>query len=56
MKYLDDDQLAVAIECDRQSQRTGTVLPQTSQNVEKSLSFSTEEYLQRYGLFTDSKH
>ncbi len=48
MKYLEDDQLAVAIECDRQSQS------QTPQIVDKSLSFETQEYLQRYGLFTDS--
>jgi hypothetical protein len=46
MKYLEDDQLAVAIECDRQSQ--------TPQIVDKSLSFGTQEYLRRYGLFTDS--
>ncbi|CAF3645637.1 unnamed protein product [Rotaria sordida] len=54
MKYLEDDQLAVAIECDRQSQKTLDVLPQTSQIVDKSLSFETQEYLRRYGLFTDS--
>jgi len=46
MKYLEDDQLVAAIECDRQSQ--------TSQIVDKSLSFRTEEYLQRYGLFMNS--
>jgi hypothetical protein len=54
MKYLEDDQLAVAIECDRQSQTSINALPQTAQVVDKSLSFGTEEYLQRYGLFTDS--
>ncbi|CAF3907095.1 unnamed protein product [Rotaria sp. Silwood2] len=54
MKYLEDDQLAVAIECDRQSQKTLNVLPQTSQIVDKSLSFETQEYLRRYDLLTDS--
>lgn len=46
MKYLEDDQLAAAIECDRQSQ--------TPPVADKSLSFGTREYLQRYGLFTDT--
>lgn len=46
MKYLEDDQLAVAIECDRQSK--------SPQIVNKSLSFGTKEYLQRYGLFNES--
>jgi hypothetical protein len=46
MKYLEDDQLAAAIECDRQSQ--------TPPVADKSLSFGTQEYLERYGLFTDS--
>jgi hypothetical protein len=46
MKYLEDDQLAVAIECHQPSQ--------TPEIIDKSLSFGTEEYLQRYGLFTDS--
>jgi hypothetical protein len=46
MKYLEDDQLAVAIECDRQSQ--------TPQVIDKSLSFGTQEYLKRYGLFNNS--
>ncbi|CAF3452400.1 unnamed protein product [Rotaria sp. Silwood1] len=56
MKYLEDDQLAVAIECDRQSQKTHNVVPQTSEIVNKSLSFETQEYLQRYGLFTGSNN
>lgn len=46
MKYLEDDQLAAAIECNQQSQ--------TPQAADKSLSFGTQEYLQRYGLFTDA--
>jgi hypothetical protein len=46
MKYLEDDQLADAIECHRESK--------TPEIVDKSLSFGTEEYLQRYGLLTDS--
>ena len=46
MKYLEDDQLAAAIECNQQSQ--------TPQVGDKTLSFGTQEYLQRYGLFTDT--
>ncbi|CAF1532840.1 unnamed protein product, partial [Rotaria magnacalcarata] len=54
MKYLEDDQLAVAIECDRKAQKSLNVLPETSQIVDKSLSFESKEYLRRYDLFTDS--
>ena len=46
MKYLEDEQLAAAIEYDQQSK--------TPEVVDKSLSFGTQEYLQRYGLFTDT--
>lgn len=49
MKYLEDDQLAAAIEFDRQSQS------QTPRSVDKSLSFGTQDYLQRYGLLSESK-
>ena len=54
MKYLEDDQLAIAIECDRQSQTLLNTLPQSSQNIDKSLSFETQEYLRRYNLFAYS--
>ncbi|CAF2993099.1 unnamed protein product [Rotaria socialis] len=54
MKYLEDDQLAVAIECDRKAQKSLNILPETSQIVDKSLSFESKEYLRRYDLFTDS--
>ncbi|CAF1176965.1 unnamed protein product [Adineta ricciae] len=56
MKYLEDEQLAAAIECDRSSQATAsTTQPQPSppQITNKSLSFETQEYLQRYGLFSN---
>ncbi|CAF4965531.1 unnamed protein product, partial [Rotaria socialis] len=35
MKYLEDDQLAVAIECDRKAQKSLNILPETSQIVDK---------------------
>lgn len=54
MKYLEDDQLAVTIECDRQTPKSLNRLSEPSQIVDKSLSFETKEYLQRYDLFTDS--
>ena len=54
MKYLEDDQLAAAIECDQQSQSSINTLPQTTQVVDKSLSFGSEEYLRRYGLFKNT--
>jgi len=47
MKYLEDDQLAAAIECGQQSQ--------TPRSVDKSLSFGTQDYLQKYGLFAQTK-
>jgi hypothetical protein len=53
MKYLEDEQLAAAIECDRQSQATLNKLPPTSQFADITLSFETQEYLRRYGLLTD---
>jgi hypothetical protein len=53
MKYLEDEQLAAAIECDRQSQTTLNKLPPTSQFADITLSFETQEYLRRYGLLTD---
>ncbi|CAF3977681.1 unnamed protein product [Adineta steineri] len=56
MKYLEDYQLSAAIEYDRQPQTTSPIPPETPRTTDKSLSFETQEYLQRYGLFTDSNN
>jgi hypothetical protein len=54
MKYLEDDQLAVAIECDRQSVTPLKTSQQSPQIFDKSVSLGTQEYFEKYGILNDS--
>ena len=50
MKYLEDDQLAVAIEYDRQSPTPPSTVRQSPQTFDKSMSFATQKYFEKYGI------
>lgn len=50
MKYLEDDQLAVSIEYDRQSPTPPSTVRQSPQAFDKSMSFATQKYFEKYGI------
>ena len=52
MKYLEDDQLAVAIEYDRQSPTPPNTVRQSPQAFDKSMSFATQKYFEKYGILS----
>jgi hypothetical protein len=54
MKYLEDDQLAVAIEYDRQSSTSPSTVRQSPQVFDKSMSFATQKYFEKYGILSGS--
>ena len=54
MKYLEDDQLAVAIENDRQSPTPPSTVRQSPQVFDKSMSFATQKYFEKYGIISGS--
>ena len=54
MKYLEDDQLAVAIEYDRQSPTPPSTVRQSPQAVDKSMSFAVQKYFEKYGIVSGS--
>lgn len=54
MKYLEDDQLALAIEYDRQSPTPPSTVRQSPQAFDKSMSFATQKYFEKYGIVSGS--
>ena len=54
MKYLEDDQLAVAIENDRHSPTPPSTVRQSPQVFDKSMSFATQKYFEKYGIISGS--
>ena len=50
MKYLDDDQLAVATDYDRQSIGSPSTARQSPQIFDKNMSFATQKYFQKYNI------
>jgi hypothetical protein len=54
MKYLDDDQLAVATDYDRQSPTPPSTIRQSPQIFDKNMSFATQKYFQKYNILSGS--
>lgn len=52
MKYLDDDQLALANDYDRQSPTPPSTVRQSPQIFDKNMSFATQKYFQKYNILT----
>ena len=52
MKYLDDDQLAITNDDDRQSPTPPSTVRQSPQIFDKNMSFATQKYLQKYNLIS----
>ncbi|CAF0961196.1 unnamed protein product [Rotaria magnacalcarata] len=52
MKYLDDDQLAIATDYDRQSPTPPSTVRQSPQSFDKNMSFATQKYFQKYNIVT----
>ena len=50
MKYLDDDQLAIASDYDRQSPTPPSTVRQSPQIFDKNMSFATQKYFQKYNI------
>jgi hypothetical protein len=53
MKYLDDDQLAIATDYDQQSP-TSSSIAQSPQIFDKNMSFATQKYFQKYNILSGS--
>lgn len=56
MKYLDDDQLAIATDYDRQSPTPPSTVRQSPQIFDKNMSFATQKYFQKYNILSDLNH
>ncbi|CAF0759298.1 unnamed protein product [Rotaria sp. Silwood1] len=52
MKYLDDDQLAIATDYDRQSPTPPSTVRQSPQIFDKNMSFATQKYFQKYNILS----
>lgn len=50
MKYLDDDQLTISNDYDRQSPTPPNTVRQSPQIFDKNMSFATQKYLQKYNI------
>ncbi len=50
MKYLDDDQLAISNDDDRQSPTPPSTVRQSPQIFDKNMSFATQRYFQKYNI------
>ena len=50
MKYLDDDQLAISNDYDRQSPTPPSTVRQSPQIFDKNMSFATQKYFQKYNI------
>lgn len=50
MKYLDDDQLALSNDYDRQSPTPPSTVRQSPQIFDKNMSFATQKYFQKYNI------
>ncbi|UJR24975.1 hypothetical protein I4U23_006339 [Adineta vaga] len=53
MKYLDDEQLAIANDYDHHSSTPSSILStQSPQTFDKNMSFATQKYFQKYNILT----
>jgi hypothetical protein len=52
MKYLDDDQLAISNDYDRQSPTPPSTVRQSPQIFDKNMSFATQKYFQKYNILS----
>jgi hypothetical protein len=52
MKYLDDDQLAISNDDDRQSPTPPSTVRQSPQIFDKNMSFATQKYFQKYNILS----
>ncbi|CAF0980146.1 unnamed protein product [Rotaria sordida] len=52
MKYLDDDQLAITTDYDRQSPTPPNTVRQSPQIFDKNMSFATQKYFQKYNILS----
>ncbi|CAF1174960.1 unnamed protein product [Adineta steineri] len=56
MKYLDDDQLAIANDYDRQPSTPSSIISQSPQVFDKNMSFATQKYFQKYNILSGVNH